>query len=414
VDRYTFKKWNTDDWFRHNENKYFQSEQDRSQAENTREEAKQLIHSSQNKTNSTQTEVTERLGERLQNINLWKFELEKAIRDMTAEIELLTVEKRRLEYAVQATEGPLHIARDCLGNRQRRIDYDLVQDMAEKELLKEIELISQVQTTLTKTLQQTRDQMEACKEAKHRLEMDWSDKYTAQGLDSRSVNLKNTRGNIQRKSGKALYNVTESLPGDWQTFSDNNIRLAEQEREASIRLRGIIGSTLSNTSQDLREQADRVQQSLTDRVAETEEATRKLETNLKKTVDEIAQVETAIRSLKDAIWEKDAPHKVAQTRLTNRHQRPNIELCRDEPAHRLIEEVTEIEMTVQQLEKKLEECENRQRELQSIRLALEKEISVKKTSISIDRDRCLRERTCFPSTNHLSGYRTAPFGMEQT
>ena len=29
VDRYTFKKWNTDDWFRHNENKYFQSEQDR-------------------------------------------------------------------------------------------------------------------------------------------------------------------------------------------------------------------------------------------------------------------------------------------------------------------------------------------------------------------------------------------------
>ena len=130
--------------------------------------------------------------------------------------------------------------------------------------------------------------------------------------------------------------------------------MAEQEREASIRLRGIIGSTLSNTSQDLREQADRVQQSLTDRVAETEEATRKLETNLKKTVDEIAQVETMIRNLKDAIWEKDAPHKVAQTRLTNRHQRPTIELCRDEPAHRLIEEVSEIEMTVQQLEKKVE------------------------------------------------------------
>ena len=68
--------------------------------------------------------------------------------------------------------------------------------------------------------------------------------------------------------------MTESLPGDWQTFTDNNIRLAEQEREAIIRLRGVIGSTLSNTSQDVREQADRVQQSLTDRVAETEEATR--------------------------------------------------------------------------------------------------------------------------------------------
>ena len=72
----------------------------------------------------------------------------------------------------------------------------------------------------------------------------------------------------------------------------------------------MIGSTLSNTSQDMREQADRVAQAITDRVAETEEATRKLETNLKKTVDEIAEVETTIRRLKDAIWDKDAPNKV--------------------------------------------------------------------------------------------------------
>jgi hypothetical protein len=42
------------------------------------------------------------------------------------------------------------------------------------------------------------------------------------------VQLKNTKGNIQRRAGKALYNVHESLPGDWQTFTDNNIRLAEQ------------------------------------------------------------------------------------------------------------------------------------------------------------------------------------------
>ena len=33
----------------------------------------------------------------------------------------------KLEKTVKATEGPLHIARDCLQNRQRRIDNDLVQ-----------------------------------------------------------------------------------------------------------------------------------------------------------------------------------------------------------------------------------------------------------------------------------------------
>ena len=40
----------------------------------------------------------------------------------------------------------------------------------------------QVQDTLARTLQQTRDQLAACREAKHRMEMDWSDKYSAQAL----------------------------------------------------------------------------------------------------------------------------------------------------------------------------------------------------------------------------------------
>ena len=39
-----------------------------------------------------------------------------------------------------------------------------------------------MQSTLAGTLQQTKDQLQACREAKHRLEMDWSDKYSAQNL----------------------------------------------------------------------------------------------------------------------------------------------------------------------------------------------------------------------------------------
>ena len=54
----------------------------------------------------------------------------------TDEINLLIEEIRRLENALQSTEIPMQIARDCLGNRQRRIDTDLVQDNAEKQLLK--------------------------------------------------------------------------------------------------------------------------------------------------------------------------------------------------------------------------------------------------------------------------------------
>ena len=42
---------------------------------------------------------------------------------------------------------------------------------------------------------------------------------------------------------------------------------------------------------------------------------------------------------------------------------------------------------------------------QHTRLALEKEIDIKRNSIMLDRERCLRIRGLFPSTNLLSGYR---------
>ena len=48
-----------------------------------------------------------------------------------------------------------------------------------------------LQSTLAQTLQQTKAQLEACREAKHRLEMDWSDKYTAQGLGTVQCALHN-------------------------------------------------------------------------------------------------------------------------------------------------------------------------------------------------------------------------------
>lgn len=149
-----------------------------------RTEAKELIASSTTKSNRTQTEVTEKLGERVQSISYWKFELERGIQDMTSkentsiqnhkvthygnevaawlshlsifvivllssktpvcfsctyslgEIDLMVDEIRRVENAIQATESPMLIARDCLANRQRRIDSDLVQDDAEKALLR--------------------------------------------------------------------------------------------------------------------------------------------------------------------------------------------------------------------------------------------------------------------------------------
>ena len=72
---------------------------------------------------------------------------------------------------------------------------------------------------------------------------------------------------------------------------------------------------------------------------------------------------------------------------------------------RLIEEVGELEDTIRKLELKSEESEDRLRDLQHTRMALEKEINVKRNSLAFDRDRVQKARTLFPSTNLLWGYK---------
>lgn len=50
---------------------------------------------------------------------------------------------------------------------------------------------------------------------------------------------------------------------------------------------------------------------------------------LYQTLKEIGDQEANIAALKQAIKDKEAPMKVAQTRLYDRSFRPNVELCRD-------------------------------------------------------------------------------------
>ena len=133
---YRSAKYNPNEWFENNYSKYYQSFVDRDNAERIRHEGKRTRNETEETTNKTQAEVTKKLGERIQDINFWKFELEREIRDVIDETDLLLAQKKRLENALRATEIPLHIATDNLNCRQRRENVDLVQDDVELSLLK--------------------------------------------------------------------------------------------------------------------------------------------------------------------------------------------------------------------------------------------------------------------------------------
>jgi tektin-2 len=77
---------------------------------------------------------------------------------------------------------------------------------------------------------------------------------------------------------------------------------------------------------------------------------------MKKTENEIAQLEEDIERLEKAIRDKDPVMKLAHTRLENRTYRPGMELVRDEVQYGLVDEVKQIEASQKILHEKLKQA----------------------------------------------------------
>ena len=71
---------------------------------------------------------------------------------------------------------------------------------------------------------------------------------------------------------------------------------------------------------------------------------------------------------------------------------------------RLVGEVNEICASIDALQGQLSCSQNSLKDLQDNRMGLEKEISCKKNSLFIDRDKCMSVRTRYPTTLKLQGY----------
>ncbi|XP_074775318.1 tektin-4 [Athene noctua] len=373
------------------------------QAERTRAEAKELVEHAAAIAQRTQQGSTAALGQRLQDIHFWKAELRKEIEDLDAETSLLAAQKLRLERALDATAMPYAIATDNLQCRERRQPPDLICDEVERELLKEAELIRDIQELLKRTLIQAVNQIRLNRDHKEVCERDWSDKVETYSIDDKCGRYSNQSTNIQFHPSSVKFEESASTPETWAKFSHDNICRAEQEKLASINLRVLIDNILHDISRDLRTQCDAVNEAFAKHCEELDNIKYKLEYHLKNILKEIGHQEANIAALKQAIKDKEAPVKVAQTRLYDRSFRPNVELCRDEAQFRLTSEVEALTEPIESLKKKLLESEQSLANLEDTRMNLEKEIAVKTNSIFIDRQKCMAHRIHYPVLK-LAGY----------
>ncbi|KAL7979059.1 hypothetical protein Chor_015083 [Crotalus horridus] len=370
-------KFLPEEWHQNNYTQYHEAFADRDHSERCRHESQNLANYTAELSQRTQEDSTAKVGQRLQDIHFWKSELQREIEDLVAETDQLAAQKLRLERAIDATELPYSIATDNLQCRERRQHPDLVRDQVEVELLKDkIGMIKpevlplETPPIMNKTSQQ------------------WFKEETEL--------IRNIQELLKRTVKQAVNQMHASTPETWAKHSHDNIYRAERERLASVNLRALVDNILHDTAEDLRLQCDVVNQAFAKRCEELEDAKHKLEHSLRKTLQEIGHQEHNIQALKQAIKDKEAPLKVAQTRLYDRSFRPNVDL--------LISEVEELTESIESLKKKLLESEQSLHNLEDSRMHLEKEIAVKTNSLFIDRQKCMAHRTRYPTILKLAGY----------
>ncbi|XP_037133764.1 tektin-3 [Syngnathus acus] len=397
-------RYTPDDWFKSNQGNYRQSEASRNSAERLRRDTMRLIQDKEQLTRRMQENTSKDIGERLNDIAFWRSELNHEVDNVAGETAALAEVKRRLERALAETERPLQVSQECLYHREKRMAIDLVHDDVEKDLIKEVEVIKSCQTRMRQHLERATAQLALNREAQHELERDLSNKVMAQRIDDRCHNLRNTSDGIGFFRGIERLDPSVSLPESWSKFTDNNVLRSQSQRAASRKLRDEIEVLLSATSSEMWSQFNNVNVSFTGRVAQTADARNSLQAHLAKTMQEIYQTEMVIESLKKALRDKESPLKVAQTRLEERTRRPNVELCRDNPYHRLVEEVREIEDTIRKLQERLLEAEGSLQSLLRTKVTLEHDLSIKANSLFLDQEKCMSIRKTFPSVPRLTGY----------
>ncbi|XP_072691269.1 tektin-4 [Canis lupus baileyi] len=397
-------KYLADEWSQNCYARYHQAFADRNQSERRRHESHQLAAKTQALARCSQEDATRKAGARLQDTHGWKSELQREVGELGTESDLLLAQKQRLARALDATSVPFSIATDNLQCRERRQHPDLVRDCVETELLKEAELIRNIQELLKRTIMQAVNQIRLNREQKETCEMDWSDKVEAYNIDQACAHYHNQSTDVQFHPYSAKFEESASTPETWARFTQENLCRAERERRASANLRVLIDCILRDVAEDLRLQCDAVNLAFGRRCEELEDTRHKLQNHLHKTLREITEQEHNVAALRQAIKDKEAPLKVAQTRLYQRSHRPNVELCRDAAQFRLMSEVEELNMSLTALKEKLLEAEQSLRNLEDTRMDLEKDLAVKANSLFIDRQKCMTHRTHYPTILQLAGY----------
>lgn len=333
----------------------------------------------------------------MNNIDFWKNELEKEKDRMNKKINATESKRRDIEKQLHDTENQLKVSQENLYEREKRQGIDIVHDNVERELIREIDVIKNSQAKLRNMQERLTTQNSLNRSALHELELDSGDKFRALSLDSAAQHMTTSSRGLNFHLGIEHVDNTVTSPESWTRFTEDNIKRSCSERIQSDEFINIADNLLKETSSDIWNQFNTVNEAFEQRVHETNDAKDKIQNHLSAVLQEIFDLEKSIDFIKKLVIDKEGYLRLAQSRLETRTRRPGVEGKRDQAMQRLVQEVEDLHTMIKDLKNKQAQEENAIQHLLRTKATLEQDLSVKNNSMHIDKERCLGNRRTYPS-----------------
>ncbi len=118
-----YTRYTPKDWHHAQMTNYSASDKVRAAAERLRSDAIRLAREKDEQAFKNNAESSKRLGDRINDIEYWKNELEKAKNKLKRKIDDVEFKRREVERHLSETEKPLRIAQENLYEREKRQGY---------------------------------------------------------------------------------------------------------------------------------------------------------------------------------------------------------------------------------------------------------------------------------------------------
>ncbi|KAI5716550.1 hypothetical protein M8J76_008463 [Diaphorina citri] len=280
--------------------------------------------------------------------------------------------KRASDFCAYLEREAIVIVRKCLQIRQNRQCVDLYRDSVDEELTTECALLHDIICLMVRLQQQASEHTRRLKRLVFVLNNDLRDKDV-------SVTLDETNAQLKQDSLLLKFSHEENTQVTKATLRDSN-----RELYTCRQYRALVDLLLKQTVEHLDRQREVVDESLTRKIEEYQEAKVKLENQHSETLRSIIDLTNTISDLDKAIQDKRGPMMLAHSRLGNRSDRPGIELVRDEVDARLELEIDHLQTYTLHLQSLLAEAKATLRNLTKVQHELEENINVKSNSLKLD------------------------------